>query len=304
MLGLLGDEWTLLIIQQALLGATRYGDFAAALPVSHTVLTGRLQSLAADELLNRRQYQSNPPRSEYLVTAKSRSLWPMLTSIWEWERRWVPDHSQELPGMRHQVCGADFAPQVNCTACGARASGKDVVAQWGPSGSWVRSVPSTTNRRRSGDRRKGAGLLFPQTISVIGDRWAFALLVAAFVGIARFTDFQLQLGAPPGTIADRLSVFTTEALLVSTDGRYRLTDKGRAFFPVLVTALQWAQRWYPDPEGPAVILTHTGCGGHFVPELVCDQCAGPLRGAQVIPVQTSGHETGKAAAARLPTLTL
>ena len=26
-LGLLGDEWTLLIIQQALLGATRYGEF-------------------------------------------------------------------------------------------------------------------------------------------------------------------------------------------------------------------------------------------------------------------------------------
>ena len=39
MLGLLGDEWTLLIVQQALLGATRYGDFAARLPISHAVLT-------------------------------------------------------------------------------------------------------------------------------------------------------------------------------------------------------------------------------------------------------------------------
>ena len=284
MLGLLGDEWTLLIVQQALLGARRYSDFAVALPISNTVLTGRLQSLAADELLNRRQYQSNPPRSEYLVTAKSRSLWPMLTSIWEWERRWVPDHSQELPGMRHQVCGADFAPQVTCTGCSAVASEKDVVAQWGPSGSWVRSIPSTTNRRRSGDRRRGAGLLFPQTMSVIGDRWAFALLVAAFVGVARFTDFQSQLGAPPGTIADRLPVVTAEGTLVGTDGRDRLTAKGRAFFPVLVTALQWAQRWYPDPEGPAVILTHTGCGRRFSPGLVCDQCAAPLRGDQVIAV--------------------
>ncbi len=60
-------------------------------------------------------------------------------------------------------------------------------------------------------------------------------------------------------------MFTAEGILVSTDGRYRLTEKGRAFFPVLVTALQWAQRWYPDPEGPAVILTHTGCGRRFVP---------------------------------------
>ena len=66
MLGLLGDEWTLLIIQRALLGAARYGEFATALPVSNSVLTGRLQSLTADELLTRREYQTNPPRSEYL----------------------------------------------------------------------------------------------------------------------------------------------------------------------------------------------------------------------------------------------
>jgi DNA-binding HxlR family transcriptional regulator len=284
MLGLLGDEWTLLIIQRALLGAKRYGEFATALPISNSVLAGRLQSLTADELLTRREYQIKPPRSEYLVTTRSRSLWPMLTSIWEWERRWVPDHTQKLPGMRHRDCGGDFTPQVTCRACDAITSEKDVVAQWGPSGSWERSVPSTTNRRRSGDRRTGAGLLFPQTMSVIGDRWAFALLVAAFVGVTRFTDFQSQLGAPPGTIADRLSVFTAEGILANTDGRYRLTDKGRAFFPVLVTALHWAQRWYPDIEGPAVALTHTVCGRRFVPVLICDQCATALRGAQVIPV--------------------
>ena len=40
MLGLLGDEWTLLVLQQALLGATRYGEFKARLPISNAVLTG------------------------------------------------------------------------------------------------------------------------------------------------------------------------------------------------------------------------------------------------------------------------
>ena len=284
MLGLLGDEWTLLIIQRALLGATRYGDLAAALPVSNSVLTARLQSLTADGLLTRHEYQTNPPRSEYLMTPRSRALWPMLTSIWEWERRWVPGHSPPLPGMRHQACGGDFAPQVACRACDAVTSGNDVVAQWGPSGSWERSIPATTNRRRSSGRRSGAGLLFPQTMSVIGDRWAFALIVAAFVGIGRFTDFRSQLGAPPATIADRLSVFTGEGILVNTGGRYALTEKGRAFFPVLVTALQWAQRWYPDAEGPAVVMTHTGCGRGFVPVLICDQCSTALRGAHLVPV--------------------
>ena len=284
MLEVLGDEWTLLIIQQALLGASRYGEFVAALPVSNSVLSGRLQSLVAEELLTRREYQSNPPRAEYLATARSRSMWPILTSIWEWERRWVPAHTRPLPGMRHQVCGSGFAPMVTCGACGSTTSEKDVVAQWGPSGSWKRSVPSTTNRRRSGNRRGRTGVLFPQTMNVMGDRWAFAMLVAAFVGATRFTDFQCQLGAAPATIAGRLAMFAAEEILVNTDGRYRLTDKGRALFPVLVTALQWAQRWYPDFEGPAVELTHTVCGRRFDALLVCDQCEAPLRGAQVIPV--------------------
>ncbi|MGB2922020.1 MAG: transcriptional regulator, partial [Mycobacterium sp.] len=104
-------------------------------------------------------------------------------------------------------------------------------------------------------------------------------------GASRFTDFQSQLGAPPSTVAARLSVFTGEGILGSTGNRYRLTDKGRAFFPVLVTALQWAQRWYPDPEGPAVVLTHAVCGGRFAPVLVCDRCGEPLRGGQVLPAR-------------------
>jgi DNA-binding HxlR family transcriptional regulator len=286
MLGLLGDEWTLLVLQQALLGAKRYAEFMAHLPISNSVLTRRLQTLTRDGLLDRRAYQSNPPRFEYLVTPRSRSLWPVLLSIWEWERHWVPDHAESLPAMRHVTCGGDFAPLLTCRSCGETASEKDVVAQWGPSGSWPRSVPVASTRRRSNaDQRDGAAGLFPQTMSVMGNRWAFALLVAAFVGMSRFTEFQAQLGAPPGSIADRLAIFTANGVFVAVDGRYRLTEKGRALYPVLVSALQWAQRWFRAPEGPAVVLTHTACGRRFAPVLACDQCARPLTGAQIAAVE-------------------
>ncbi|HEX9835137.1 MAG TPA: winged helix-turn-helix transcriptional regulator [Mycobacterium sp.] len=279
MLGLLGDEWTLLVVQQALLGATRYADFRARLPISNSVLTRRLQTLTDEGLLERRAYQDKPPRSEYVVTSRGRSLWPVLVSIWEWERHWVPDHADPLPGMRHTACGGDFTPVVACGSCGEAASEKDVVAQWGPSGSWPRSIPMAATRRRS-ESDQAAGL-FPQTMSVMGNRWGFALLVAAFVGMSRFTDFQTQLGAPPGSIADRLSLLTSNGVFEISDNRYRLTEKGRALFPVLVTALQWAQRRYQAPEGPAVILTHTACDRRFDAILACDQCAGALRGAEI-----------------------
>jgi DNA-binding HxlR family transcriptional regulator len=141
---------------------------------------------------------------------------------------------------------------------------------------------AVTRRRSASDQSAG---LFPQTMSVMGNRWGFALLVAAFVGMSRFTDFQIQLGAPPGSIADRLAIFTANGVFEMSDNRYRLTEKGRALFPVLVTALRWAQRWYQSPEGPAVALTHTSCGGRFVPVLTCDQCSEPLRGAHVSAVE-------------------
>src|SRR3954466_3073811 len=282
MLGLLGDEWTLLVVQQALMGATRYAEFKERLPISNSVLASRLQSLTRDGLLEKRPYQTSPPRSEYLITPQGRSLWPVLLSIWEWERRWVSAHAERLPNMRHIPCGADFAPVVTCRSCGDAVSEKDINAQWGPSGSWPRSMPVTSTRRRSGaDPRDVSAGLFPETMSVLGNRWAFALLVAAFVGVSRFTDFQAQLGAAPGSISDRLSILTANGVLIAVGNRYRLTEKGRAFFPVLVSALQWAQQWFRCPEGPAVVLTHTVCGAWFDAVLVCDQCAGQLRRAHV-----------------------
>lgn len=278
-LGLLGDEWTLLIIQQALLGATRYGDFMQRLPISNAVLANRLRALTDSGLLDRRAYQARPVRAEYLITQRGRAFWPVLLSIWEWERRWVPDHVNRLPGMRHTRCGSHFAPTLTCRACGEAVTEKDVAARWGPSGSWPRSVPDGTNRRRS---RGGQAGLFPETMSVFGNRWAAALLVCAFLGTGRFSDFQTQLGAPPSLLSDRLQKFCANGVLcTSREGTYRLTEKGRAFFPVIIAALQCGQRWFHAPEGPAVLLTHRGCGRPFVGQLTCDQCTQPLKGTHV-----------------------
>lgn len=282
MLGLLGDEWTLLVVQQATLGASRYGEFASRLPISDAVLASRLRKLTEAGLLEREAYQTNPPRHRYVLTDRGRSLWPMLLSIWEWERHWVPDHAERLPRMHHLGCGADFAPLLTCRSCGETVTEKDLVAQWGPSGSWSRSIPTESTRRRStSESAQGRAGLFPQTMSILGNRWAFAVLVAAFVGVTRFSDFADQLGAPPGSLADRLQVFTAEGVLVPVTGGYRLTEKGRAAFPVLIAALQWAQRWFATDEGPAVLLRHRLCDNPFHAVFTCDQCAGPLQGAEV-----------------------
>ncbi len=279
MLGLLGDEWNLLIVQQSLLGATRFGEYLARLPISNAVLTTRLRGLTGEALLEQREYQANPPRTEYLLTPRGRALWPMMLLIWDWERRWVPDHVDQLPAMRHDTCGALFTPLLTCGACTAPSTDTDVKVRWGPSGSWERSTPTTVTRRRGG--ATGPPGLYPETMSVFGNRWSAAILIAAFLGASRFGDFQRQLGAPPASVSARLRAFVANGVLSGSDD-YLLTDKGRAFFGVLVTALEWGQHWYHAPEGPAVVLTHRACGERFSARVACDQCEKALSGDDVL----------------------
>ena len=288
MLGLLGDEWTLLLVQQALLGATRYGQFRSALPISNSVLTARLGVLTAAGLLERSRYQSSPTRAEYLLTPRTRSLWPVMLAIWEWERHWVGNHPTPLPVMRHTACGRDFAPILCCRSCGRSVHAREVRGDWGPSGSWTRSVPRAVTRRRSeSDAQTPAGL-FPETMTIFGNRWSCALMGAAFRGVTRFTDFATNLSAPPTLVAARLRSFCDVGVLelradpARPDGAaYGLTDKGRAFFPVVAAALRWAEHWFIAPEGPATVQTHLTCGNAFVAVFICDQCRSPLSGTDI-----------------------
>lgn len=278
MLGLLGDEWNLLIIQQAVMGAARYTEFMARLPISNSVLSKRLRMLVQEGLLT----------ADYATTARSRSLWPVLVSIWQWERVWVTEHPELLPAMRHRHCGELFSPLMRCGSCGAAVGDDDVELSLGPSGRWSRFAPATTTRRRSeSDATTRQAGLFPQTMAVLGNRWAAALLVAAFLGTSRFTDFQAQLGVPPSLLTERLQTFCDIGVLSSAAAEpseraaYRLTGKGRALAGVLMSALQWAQRWFVAPDGPAVVVRHRDCGNELGAELACDRCGQRLCGAQV-----------------------
>ena len=288
MLGLLGDEWNLLILQQALMGTSRYRHFIDRLPISNAVLTSRLRTLCDADLLIRRPGDTGAQRAEYLPTPRSRSLWPVLVCIWEWERTWVADRAEQLPVMRHRDCGQDFSPLLRCSRCCTRVSLGDVDFRPGPSGAWDRSAPNAATRRRTErEPAQGQAGLFAETMSVFGNRWAAALLLSAFLGTSRFTDFQAQLGAPASVLSERLQTFCAIGILrvapASAADRtaYLLTDKGGALIAVLLTALQWAHRWFRAPEGPALEIVHHGCGTALAAELACGRCGQPLRGAAV-----------------------
>ena len=130
--------------------------------------------------------------------------------------------------------------------------------------------------------RTAAGL-FPQTMSVMGNRWAFRASGRGVRRVSRFTDFQTQLGAPPGSIADRLSIFTSNGVLGVSDNRYRLTEKGRALFPVLVTALELGPAVVPGARRPGGDPHPYGMRPPIQRGPDVRSVRRPLRGAHVLP---------------------
>jgi DNA-binding HxlR family transcriptional regulator len=287
-LGLLGDEWNLAIVKLAVTsGVRRYKEFRDTLGIANSVLTVRLRRLTEAGVFTMRQYSEAPRRFEYVLTDCGRELWQVLITIWSWEATWVTEHIEPLPPMYHKACAEEFSPVMHCRACGRPAGLHDVRGTFGPSGGFARSVPQAATRRRSAGGSPGPGLV-PQTIELIGNRWSASALAAAFLGARRFTDMLTMTGAPPSIVSDRLRTFcrmgVLETRLTSAhSGRveYRLTDKGRAFFPHVMVMLNWGDRWFRAPEGPATLLTHTSCGNPFTPVLHCSACGLELRGSQV-----------------------
>lgn len=117
-LEVVGDRWTLLIVRDALRGATRFEDFRRSLGVAHNVLSDRLARLTSDGILERRRYQTRPDRYDYHVTQKAIDLWPVVMSLLLWGDRYLaPDGPPLLT--RHRGCGGQLTPRFTCTDCGA-----------------------------------------------------------------------------------------------------------------------------------------------------------------------------------------
>lgn len=93
---LIGSRWTGAIIQTLLQGKTRYALIKAAIPdITDRMLSERLRSLEAEELVTRWVFADSPVRVEYELTEKGRSLENALREIGAWAERWIPAETPE-----------------------------------------------------------------------------------------------------------------------------------------------------------------------------------------------------------------
>ncbi len=81
-LDLLGDRWSLLILRELLFGDRRFVDLREYLPgISPTLLTQRLQALAAHGLVATNELPPPAARTVYTATAKAREAVPILRAM-------------------------------------------------------------------------------------------------------------------------------------------------------------------------------------------------------------------------------
>jgi DNA-binding HxlR family transcriptional regulator len=93
---LIGGRWTGAIIQTLLQGKTRYAVIKTAIPdITDRMLSERLRSLEAEDLVTRWVIADSPVRVEYELTEKGRSLEIALNEISAWADRWIPAQSDQ-----------------------------------------------------------------------------------------------------------------------------------------------------------------------------------------------------------------
>ena len=128
-----------------------------------------------------------------------------------------------------------------------------------------------------------------RSLAVVGDRWALLILRDAFLRVRRFDDFQASLGIARRVLTDRLAGLVEHGVLEKvayqekpTRYEYRLTKKGLALYPVIISLVHWGDAYYAGRKGPPVHHRHKVCGHRFHSVLTCSECGKAVGANDVI----------------------
>ena len=90
----------------------------------------------------------------------------------------------------------------------------------------------------------------PTALEVMGERWSFMILRAAFNRIHHFEEFLSELGIARNILANRLARLVENGVMrreqMPDDRRkveYRLTEKGRELEAIVSAIDAWAGHW-------------------------------------------------------------
>jgi DNA-binding HxlR family transcriptional regulator len=125
-----------------------------------------------------------------------------------------------------------------------------------------------------------------RTLEVIGEKWSLLALREVFFGVRRFDAIQRNTGAPRDILTVRLRKLVAEGLLERRQYQqrparfeYHLTPAGQDLQSVLLTLMQWGDRYLAGGTPPATFQHR--CGARLEPVVTCRACGEPVRNREV-----------------------
>ena len=89
-MGLIGGKWKILILHLICNDINRFGKMGMMLKdISKQMLTTQLRELENDGLIERKIYPEIPPRVEYFLTDRGKSLLPIINMMKEWGNEYL-----------------------------------------------------------------------------------------------------------------------------------------------------------------------------------------------------------------------
>ncbi|WP_435308805.1 winged helix-turn-helix transcriptional regulator [Sebaldella termitidis] len=85
-LSIIGGKWKMTILYWLFeVNTVRYNELKRLIgSISHKMLSSQLKDLEKDGLIIRKEYPQIPPRVEYSLTQKGRSLFPLMEEMCKW----------------------------------------------------------------------------------------------------------------------------------------------------------------------------------------------------------------------------
>ncbi|MEW1839059.1 helix-turn-helix domain-containing protein [Nonomuraea angiospora] len=95
---LIGDRWSLLIIRDAMDGATTFTEFHQRLGIARNILTDRLRKLVEHGILDKSAAADDGRRHTYRLTAAGQDLFTAVVALRQWGERhaFAPDEPHSV----------------------------------------------------------------------------------------------------------------------------------------------------------------------------------------------------------------
>jgi DNA-binding HxlR family transcriptional regulator len=91
-LDVVGGKWKMPILWRLKDRVWRYGELKRSLGrVTHKMLTEQLRELENDGLVHRKVYPEIPPKVEYSLTEKGKTVIPVIENLRDWGARYKDD---------------------------------------------------------------------------------------------------------------------------------------------------------------------------------------------------------------------